>query len=189
MLVALLRRINMRLSSKAFTLIELLIVVAIIAILAAIAVPNFLEAQTRAKVARVQSDMRTVNTAMETYRIDHSNLPVHGTFHRNATGGLILQSAYAYVLDPILITTPIAYIQSESVVLDAFQSKLYKGSAIPKSNINEYMLGRLSYTSYLQKNASEGGIISDASKRIGIQRYGGWRLTSAGPDLAQFNQM
>ena len=37
---------------KAFTLIELLIVVAIIAILAAIAVPNLLEAQVRAKVAR-----------------------------------------------------------------------------------------------------------------------------------------
>lgn len=57
---------------KAFTLIELLIVVAIIAILAAIAVPNFLEAQTRAKVARILSDQRTYATALETYMIDHS---------------------------------------------------------------------------------------------------------------------
>src|SRR5690606_400852 len=65
---------------KGFTLIELLIVVAIIAILAAIAVPNFLEAQTRAKISRVVSDLRTINTGFETYRIDHGNIPPHGMF-------------------------------------------------------------------------------------------------------------
>ncbi|MEO8376090.1 MAG: prepilin-type N-terminal cleavage/methylation domain-containing protein [Candidatus Sumerlaeota bacterium] len=57
-----------------FTLIELLIVVAIIAILAAIAVPNFLEAQTRAKVSRVKADMRSVATAVESYRVDYNRL-------------------------------------------------------------------------------------------------------------------
>lgn len=58
-----------------FTLIELLIVVAIIAILAAIAVPNFLEAQTRAKVSRIVSDLRIYDTAAETYRIDTNKTP------------------------------------------------------------------------------------------------------------------
>ncbi|HOE97615.1 MAG TPA: prepilin-type N-terminal cleavage/methylation domain-containing protein [Candidatus Sumerlaeota bacterium] len=58
---------------KAFTLIELLIVVAIIAILAAIAVPNFLEAQSRAKVSRSRSDMRSIATALEAYRIDNNS--------------------------------------------------------------------------------------------------------------------
>ena len=57
---------------QAFTLIELLIVVAIIAILAAIAVPNFLEAQVRAKVSRTKADMRSIATAIESYRVDHN---------------------------------------------------------------------------------------------------------------------
>jgi len=60
---------------RGFTLIELLIVVAIIAILAAIAVPNFLEAQTRAKVARTQTDQRTIAIALEMYFVDENNYP------------------------------------------------------------------------------------------------------------------
>ena len=55
-----------------FTLIELLIVVAIIAILAAIAIPNFLAAQVRAKVARVKGEMRTLTTAIESYYVDNN---------------------------------------------------------------------------------------------------------------------
>lgn len=60
---------------RGFTLIELLIVVAIIAILAAIAVPNFLEAQTRSKVARVRSDHRSLATAIESYYVDNNEYP------------------------------------------------------------------------------------------------------------------
>ncbi len=58
-----------------FTLIELLIVVAIIAILAAIAVPNFLEAQTRAKVSRAKADLRTLAVAAESYYVDNNAYP------------------------------------------------------------------------------------------------------------------
>jgi len=87
---------------SAFTLIELLIVVAIIAILAAIAVPNFLEAQTRAKVSRVASDLRTYDTAMETYRIDHSKTPP--TYRASAAQTRKWICHY--------LTTPISYMTS-----------------------------------------------------------------------------
>lgn len=60
---------------KGFTLIELLIVVAIIAILAAIAVPNFLEAQVRSKVSRVRSDQRSLATGLEAYYVDNNDYP------------------------------------------------------------------------------------------------------------------
>ena len=62
---------------RGFTLIELLIVVAIIAILAAIAVPNFLEAQTRSKVSRCKADMRSLGIAIESYQIDHAIYPYY----------------------------------------------------------------------------------------------------------------
>jgi len=60
---------------KGFTLIELLIVIAIIAILAAIAVPNFLEAQVRAKVSRVKADQRSLATGLEAYYVDNNSYP------------------------------------------------------------------------------------------------------------------
>jgi len=61
--------------TEGFTLIELLIVIAIILILIAIALPNFLEAQIRAKIAATRGDLRTVAIAMESYFTDWGMYP------------------------------------------------------------------------------------------------------------------
>jgi len=88
------------LQSRGFTLIELLIVVAIIAILAMIAVPNFLEAQTRSKVARVKTDLRTIAIACEAYMTDHNSYPPdqdNNPFSKAEPGFTFLTTPVAYM--------------------------------------------------------------------------------------------
>lgn len=107
-------------ANRAFTLIELLIVVAIIAILAAIAVPNFLEAQTRAKVSRVKSDMRSIATALESYCVDNNKYPPNdenaSTLDENGVNNLggspFTKIGGGYMAYAGRITTPIAYMTS-----------------------------------------------------------------------------
>ena len=66
-------------NSKGFTLIELLIVVAIIGIIAAIAIPNLLNAIDRGKQKRTMADLRSIGTAVESYAVDNNVYPVAAT--------------------------------------------------------------------------------------------------------------
>ena len=62
-----------------FTLVEIMIVVAIIALLAAIAVPGFLRARKRSQASRVLNDLRLISSAMDQYAIEtnkKSNDPI-----------------------------------------------------------------------------------------------------------------
>ncbi|HMZ52873.1 prepilin-type N-terminal cleavage/methylation domain-containing protein [Candidatus Sumerlaeota bacterium] len=90
----------------AFTLIELLVTVAVIAILAGIALPNFLEAQTRSKVSRAKADLRTVTIALEAYATDNNKYP-----------SSTLVPMFARLLP---LTTPVAYLST--VPLDVFNT-------------------------------------------------------------------
>ena len=69
----------MKQDAKGFTLIELLIVVAIIGIIAAIAIPNLLNAIDRGKQKRTMADLRSMGTAIEQYAIDSNFYPVAST--------------------------------------------------------------------------------------------------------------
>jgi prepilin-type N-terminal cleavage/methylation domain-containing protein len=95
-----------------FTLIELLIVVAIIAILAAIAVPNFLEAQTRSKVSRAKADMRSIATAIEAYHVDANRMPLStADSEGNAPPPIYTNpDVRLWASWMVTLTTPISYI-------------------------------------------------------------------------------
>ena len=144
---------------RAFTLIELLIVVAIIAILAAIAVPNFLEAQTRARVSRTENDLRTISLGMESYRIDNNgyiasdaNSPI--TPHGTASGA-----------DTRLLSTPISYLTS--MPPDVF--RIVAGNSNPIYRI--YALAYYTSTTGAQ------------TKGYGVYPHNAWMTWSQGPDI------
>lgn len=88
-----------------FTLIELLIVIAIILILIAIALPNFLEAQMRARVTSAQSEMRGLAVALEAYRTDWPRFPPQSLFERTS-----FCTVRANRCSLMQLTTPVKYL-------------------------------------------------------------------------------
>jgi prepilin-type N-terminal cleavage/methylation domain-containing protein len=175
-------------SRRAFTLIELLIVVAIIAILAAIAVPNFLEAQTRAKVSRVKADHRTIATALESYAVDNNIYPEQGPnnsatwpFSRDTDPYGSPSSPYAIAFR---LSTPIAYVSStQSVFADPFFQAFGKASKVNDTKFynysGDYYSGRI-YDSTQDGSSAPGGEFEVRSNYL--KQKNRWHLRSRGPD-------
>lgn len=167
---------------KGLCIFELLLVVAISAVLIAVAAPNFLEAQKRKQVTQIYSDLRTNALALEAYAADHDNrFPPRGVYDRSATQVTPL-TFYALALDPIWLTTPLAYLSDERSLLDPFQAPHYNPNEVKSgANANQWLKGRYRYT------ASRQTANSSQVEAVLLRRYGEWRLLGAGPDTYVFN--
>ena len=121
----------MRKKESGFTLIELLIVIAIIGILAAIAIPNLLNAVQRGKQKRTMSDMRALATAIEAYAVDNNVYPA-----ATCNPGIYTTTTVTLALTSFTNLTPTYIAQPPKV--DGWGQFLSYGSDTPGNN---YIIG------------------------------------------------
>ena len=165
-----------------FTLIELLIVIAIILILVAIALPNFLEAQIRAKYTKVQGEIRSLGIALESYSVDWGRYPGDANEAGYADEPNSPFSPFANGRDIngidwysfISLTTPVAYMKE--IPPDHFQ----EGNTIEAPDV-PYLTYNYHETESLKSNHANG--VGENNVGAIMQRNGVyWVVFGIGPD-------
>lgn len=161
--------------SAGFTLIEILVVIAIIAVLTSIAVVNLLEAQVRSKVARAKADIKTIFVGLDMYAVDYKEYP-------SPQNSSFPNSIFLFSVSEL--TTPVAYLSSVSI-LDAFKPswKEHQGVAGLSNGDSPPAGWKASYGYF---NFSSRGAYwrqMSSSPPLSFKPFEGCAVTSVGPDL------
>lgn len=163
----------------AFTLIELIIVVAVISILALIAIPSLLTYQTRAKVAASKNNQSVLANAIEMYRLDFGAFPTplnspddpFGLISRRALARLTTPTAY---VGPAAFRDPFGTLRVQMPLVSPFGRALYDADPFrpptPGFNLEQSLL--YFHYDYLAP------ILSDP-----VPLGGAFAVVSVGPDL------
>jgi prepilin-type N-terminal cleavage/methylation domain-containing protein len=126
-------------SKSAFTLVEIMVVVAIIALLASIAVPNFLRARKRSQATRILEDLRVIDSAIDQYAIENNksggsnvvwaDIQVYlkkGGILYNSGGADLLGNLYVgYSVDTVPKLRPVSFQKLSDVAPSDFWSPFY----------------------------------------------------------------
>lgn len=92
-------------NKKGFTLVELVVVIAILGILAGIAIPNFLDATASARGAKVVADMRTIQSAEMIYYAKNATYPTGDTAETEI--GKLIQGGFPKAPEGKIIVAPV----------------------------------------------------------------------------------
>ncbi len=154
-----------------FTLIELMLVIGILLVLSAIALPNIQEAHTRAKFSRVKNDLRVMSGAIDIYYIDHNNLARMRNYdmYKDPSIDILFGREVNALLSPCL-STPVAYM-TNSLLIDPFMANQ------KLSPVDQQLYTYQPIDVYISKNPDS--TFWPPAKEF----YGSYRIGSVGPDL------
>jgi prepilin-type N-terminal cleavage/methylation domain-containing protein len=159
----------MALQRRAFTMLEMIIVVAIISMLVAVAAPRLDDAFVRTQTVRATADLRSLDLAINVYRIDNSAAP-GGLRFWTETGLKVVQVV------PPAMTTPVAYLTSLGSMVDQFHSDWV---------VNLGQLNGVDYSTFRFYGSTpkwENDLLQIEPGGKVTADFGEWEMWSSGPD-------